>query len=136
MNQKGMTLIEIMIVLAILAGIMAAIVTNVRGRLAEANIRQAKIQIGQIENALEFYRLACSYRYPTTEEGLEALVEAPGSCPGWGPEPYLRSVPRDPWGNPFSYESDGSTYEIISFGRDGRPGGTGENADISSEDLN
>ncbi len=133
-NQKGMTLVEIMIVLAILASIAAVIINNVSGRLAESNIRQARIQIGQISGALDFYRLSC-YRYPTTDEGLEALVEPPDSCANWGPEPYLRQLPRDPWGRPFIYESDGSTYEIITYGRNGRPGGTGEDAEISSADL-
>lgn len=131
-NKKGMTLLEIMIVLVILGGLIAILATQVTSRLKKAKIRQAQIQISEYGKALDMYFTDCN-SYPTTEEGLGALVTAPGSCSNWGPDPYLKKVNKDPWGGEFVYETAGNNYILKSLGADRREGGTGENADVSSE---
>ncbi len=130
-NNKGMTLLEIMIVLVILGGLIAILATQVQGRLKKAKVRQAQIQIAEYGKALDMYYTDCN-SYPTNEEGLTALVTAPSTCSNWGPDPYLKKVNKDPWGGDFSYESTGNTYELKSFGSDKAPEGTGDAADISS----
>lgn len=131
-NQKGMTLLEIMIVLVILGGLIAILATQVQGRLKKAKVRQAQIQISEYGKALDMYFTDCN-QYPTTEEGLNALVTAPSSCTNWGPDPYVRKVNKDPWGGDFMYESTGPNYVLKSLGSDHREGGTGDAADVSSE---
>ena len=131
-NQKGMTLIEIMIVLAILGGLIAVLVTQVTNRLKTANIRQAKIQMAEYGKSLDLYYTDCN-QYPTTEEGLQALVAAPSSCPNWGPDPYVKKINKDPWGGEFTYEFAGNSYVLRSLGSDRREGGTKDAADISSD---
>jgi general secretion pathway protein G len=131
-NSKGMTLLEIMIVLAILGGLIAILATQVTGRFKQAKIRQAKIQIAEVGKALDMYFTDCN-QYPSTEEGLAALVQAPASCSTWGPDAYRKGVEKDPWGNEFIYESTGNNYVLRSLGSDRREGGTGDAADISSE---
>src|SRR4051812_38426368 len=101
-NEKGMTLLEIMIVLVILGGLIAILATQVQGRLKTAKIRQAKIQISEIGKALDMYFTDCN-QYPSTEEGLQALVQAPSTCSNWGPDPYLKKVQKDPWNGDFIY---------------------------------
>ena len=131
-NNKGMTLLEIMIVLVILGGLIAILATQVQGRLKKAKVNQAKIQIAEYGKALDMYYTDCNH-YPSTEEGLNALVQAPQSCSNWGPDPYLKKVNKDPWGYDFQYESQGNTYILKSFGSDGREGGSGDATDISSD---
>ncbi len=131
-NNKGMTLLEIMIVLVILGGLIAILATQVTGRMKKAKINQAKIQIAEYGKALDMYFTDCN-GYPTNEEGLQALVQAPPSCSNWGPEPYLKKVNKDPWNNEFIYESSGNNYVLRSLGSDRREGGTGDATDISSE---
>ncbi len=131
-NNKGMTLLEIMIVLVILGGLIVILAGQVTGRLKSAKIRQAKIQIAEYGKALDLYFTDCN-GYPSTEEGLEALVTAPSSCSNWGPDPYIKKVNKDPWGNDFIYESTGNTYILKSLGSDRREGGTGDAADITSD---
>lgn len=133
-NQKGMTLLEIMVVLVILGGLATVLVGTVMNRLGSANIRQAKIQIGEYVKNLDMYYTDCG-QYPTTEEGLNALVQAPSSCSNWGPEPYVKRINKDPWKNDLVYESDGGTFTLKSLGKDRREGGSGEGKDISSEEL-
>lgn len=135
-NEKGMTLVEIMIVLAILAGIASILVTTVTSRLKKARIQQAKIQMSEYMKQLDMYMTDCG-SYPESENGLEALVEQPkdGSCPDWGPEPYLKKVSKDPWNHEFYYEKINGNYLIISFGADGREGGQADNEDISSDKI-
>ena len=131
-NNKGMTLLEIMIVLVILGGLIAILATNVSGNLKKAKIRQAKIQIAEYGKALDMYYQDCN-GYPTSEEGLGALMQAPSGCPNWGPDPYLKKVNKDPWGGDFFYESAGNSYVLRSFGSDKREGGAGDAADITNE---
>ncbi len=136
-NEKGMTLIEIMIVLIIVATMGTIVVSKVSGQLGKAQVNEAKILIGEVGKTLEQYNLDCG-TFPTTEQGLAALVSPPTggrTCPNWGPEPYRKSVPRDPWNHDLSYQSDGSKYSIKSLGKDGQEGGEGLNKDISSDDL-
>ena len=131
-NNKGMTLLEIMIVLVILGGLIAILATQVQGRLKKAKINQAKIQISEYGKALDMYFTDCN-SYPSTDEGLGALVKAPSTCSNWGPDPYLKKVNKDPWGKEFLYESSGNNYLLKSLGSDGREGGSGDAADVSNE---
>lgn len=135
-NAKGMTLLEIMIVLAILGGLIGILGTQVVGNLKKANIKEAKIQISEISKLLEMYYTDCG-SYPTSDAGLEALVDASAAsnCSSWGPDPYMKKVPLDPWKNDFIYESNGGKYRIISLGSDREEGGDGDAADISSDDI-
>lgn len=131
-NNKGMTLLEIMIVLVILGGLIGILATQVQKQLMKANVKNAKIQIAEYGKALDYYYQDCN-SYPSTEEGLEALMKAPASCPNWGPDPYLKSLNKDPWGSPLVYEQSGSGYILKSYGADKKEGGTGLNADITNE---
>ena len=137
-QQDGFTLIEIMVVVIII-GLLAAIVApNVIGRVDDAQITRAKADIGQIENALKFYRLD-NFAYPTSEQGLEALVTQPNdpNIRNWKSGGYLDRVPKDPWGNEYLYLNPGNNGEIdiYTLGADGRAGGEGTNADIGNWNL-
>ena len=140
-ERKGFTLIELMIVIVIIGILATLLIPRIMERPEEARRIKAKMDIKTIESALKLYKID-SGTYPTTEQGLEALVKKPDSSPvpkKWREGGYLEgSVPNDPWGTPFYYTSpgpDGRDYEIISYGNDGQPGGTGRDADISSTDL-
>lgn len=132
--QSGFTLIEIMVVVVIL-GILAALVApNILGRTGEARITAAQSDINSISNALDLYKLD-NHAYPSTDQGLEALVSKPSGYPepaNWNPEGYLKSLPKDPWANDYQYLSPGSerAYDLYSLGADKREGGEGDNADI------
>lgn len=134
LNQIGMTLVEIMVVIAIIAGITSVLVSTVTGRLKAAKLKQAKIQLAEVGKALEVYYTDCG-SYPSPEVGLKALLEAPEGCSNWGPEPYLKKFPKDPWGHDFVYTLSGNNYSLKSLGADGKEGGTGADADISTDDL-
>ncbi|QQD21525.1 type II secretion system major pseudopilin GspG [Venatoribacter cucullus] len=134
--QRGFTLLEVMVVLAIIGGIMALVATNIIGSAGDARVKTTQSQIKLIENALDMYKLD-NFTYPTTEQGLEALVQKPTSAPeprNWRADGYLKgtSVPTDAWGSEFLYFMDRGRYEIVSLGADAQEGGEGEAADISS----
>lgn len=137
-KQRGFTLLEVMVVLAIIGGIMALVATNIIGSASDSRIKTTKTQIKLLENALDLYKLD-NFTYPTTEQGLEALISKPTSSPepkNYKADGYLKgnSVPTDSWGNEFVYFMEKGRYEILSLGADGQEGGEGENADISSLD--
>ncbi|MCB1928206.1 MAG: type II secretion system major pseudopilin GspG [Rhodocyclaceae bacterium] len=135
--ETGFTLIEVMVVIVILGVLAALIVPRVLGRPDEARIVAAKQDIASIMQALKLYKLD-NRRYPSTEQGLTALVERPSIAPqpeNW--KSYLEKLPNDPWGSPYQYLSPGlkGDVDVLSFGADGRAGGEGIDADIGSWDL-
>lgn len=138
-RQQGMTLIEIMIVVVIL-GILAALVApQIMSKPQEARVMQAKTDLRTISNALDMYKLD-NFTYPSSEQGLEALVEKPSGFPeakNWNPSGYLKKMPADPWGNTYQYLKNDSngTYSLFTLGVDGREGGEGFDADIKIDDL-
>lgn len=132
--QRGMTLIEILVVLTLIGIVMGIVGGNFLGKGEKAKADAAKIDIGQIALALDLYKLEVG-RYPTSQEGLQALVQAPAGAANWnGPYWKRATVPKDPWGNEYKYASPGASapYEIISLGADGKEGGEGVNKDITS----
>lgn len=136
-HNRGFTLIEIMVVVVILGILGALIVPNIIGRPDEARVTAAQSDIQAISNALELYRLDNSH-YPSTDQGLEALVTKPSGYPEpkhWNSEGYLKKVPVDPWGEPYIYINEGRNYEIYSLGADGKEGGEGVDADIRLSEL-
>ncbi len=135
-NKRGMTLVEIMIVLAIIGSIMALLLPKIAGSQDKAKVKEAKIQIGQVMNSISMYYTDCG-KYPTS---LGGLLKADSGCSNWGPEPYYKSGKntdsiKDPWGNDFVYSASGGSFTLKSLGRDGAEGGSGYDADISSDDL-
>ncbi|MCK7543102.1 type II secretion system major pseudopilin GspG [Marinobacter bryozoorum] len=138
-NQRGFTLIEIMVVMVILGLLVAVVAPNIMGRSDQAKVTIAKTQMSNIANALDLYRLDNSH-YPSTQQGIEALVNRPTGSPepkNWNPDGYLKSVPEDPWDNTYEYQSPGAegAYDLYSLGSDGQEGGEGDAADISVHDL-
>jgi general secretion pathway protein G len=134
-KQRGFTLVELLVVLAILGMLAALVGPQVLNQLGGAKSKSAQIQIRDLEQALEMYKLDVG-KFPNSGEGLEALVRSPGNARGWN-GPYLRKdeIPLDPWGNEYQYQFPADTavgYELISYGSDGRAGGSGEAADVSS----
>lgn len=140
-DERGFTLIELMVVIVILGILAGLIVPRIMGRPDEARQAKARIQIESIGTALKLYRLD-NGAYPTTEQGLQALVEAPGVgqlARNWRQGGYLESgrVPKDPWDRDFVYISPGThgEYDLSSLGADGEPGGEGKDKDIGSWDA-
>lgn len=131
-NRKGMTLIEIMIVLAIIGGIAALLLPNITGQLDKSKAKEAKIQLTQIVNALSMYYTDCG-KYP---QSLEGLTKQDPNCSNWGPQPYYTKKLQDPFGHDLVYELEGGEYTLKSLGKDGREGGSGFDKDITLEDLN
>ena len=137
--QKGFTLIEVMVVILILGILAALIVPKIMSRPDEARRVAAKQDIGAIVQALKLYRLD-NQIYPSTEQGLEALVKKPVTAPipnNWKENGYLEHLPLDPWGNPYQYLNPGvhDKIDVFSLGADGAAGGKGNDADIGSWEL-
>ena len=133
---RGFTLIEIMVVIVILGVLAALVVPNILGRPDEARVTAATADIQAVSNALDLYRLD-NYNYPSTDQGLQALVSKPGGSPeakNWNPDGYLKKVPKDGWGNEYQYLSPGAhgKFDLYSLGADGREGGEGLDQDITS----
>jgi general secretion pathway protein G len=138
-RQRGFTLIEIMVVVVILSVLGALVVPQIIDKVDVAKVKRAQSDIRAIQTALDLYRLD-NFKYPTTEQGLQALVKQPNdsTLTNYAAAGYLKSLPKDPWGNVYQYASpgsDGRDYEIITYGRDGKPGGEGYDADISTATL-
>lgn len=135
-QARGFTLIEVMIVVVILGILASIVVPRIMDRPDDARMTKARTDIRGIGSALELYRLD-NYNYPSSEQGLAALVKRPTSQPApknWKAGGYLDRLPQDPWGNRYQYLQPGlnGTFDLYSFGADGRPNGDGTNADIGN----
>ena len=134
-NKRGFTLLELLVVIVIIGLLAAYVGPKYFSQLGKSEVTVAKAQMESFEKSLDHYRLDVG-RYPTTEEGLQALTTAPATAAGKWNGPYLKKgVPLDPWGNVYAYRAPGARaeYEIVSLGKDGQPGGTAENADIATQ---
>jgi general secretion pathway protein G len=134
-RHSGFTLLELLVVIVIIGLLAAYVGPKYFSQLGKSEVTIARAQIESFEKSLDTFRLDVG-RYPTTEEGLGALMIAPPTAAGKWNGPYLKKgIPPDPWGHPYQYRAPGGKgeYEIVSTGKDGQPGGTGENADISSQ---
>ena len=137
-RARGFTLIEIMVVVVILAILGTLVAPQILGRIDEARVTKAKNDLRLYESALDLYRMD-NFRYPTTEQGLDALVHRPNdpNLKNYRPEGYVKQLQKDPWGHDYLYVSPGSNgtpYDLLSLGADGQPGGNGLDADISIRD--
>ena len=136
-SERGFTLTEMLIVVAIIAMIGTFAVGKSMSQYNRAKVDSTKIQIRNLATLLDNFRLDCNY-YPTTDQGLESLVAKPTGgrdCKNYNPEGYAKKVPNDGWGNAFIYESDGTKFVIKSLGQDGAPDGSENNADITSDTI-
>ena len=136
-NEQGFTLLEIMVVVVIIGLLVAAVAPQFIRQIDTAEINRAKQDLRSIETSLQLYRLD-NFRYPSTSEGLDALVTNPGEnvAPNW--KPYLREIPLDPWQQPYHYASPGQRggeFDVFTYGADRQEGGEGVNADIGNWDL-
>lgn len=130
---RGFTLLELLVVMVIIGLLAGYVGPRYFAQVGKSEVKTARAQIDALEKALDQYRLDVG-RYPTSEESLDALTTRPGNEPKWQ-GPYLKKkAPPDPWGNPYGYKSPGDhgEYDLFSYGRDGRPGGEGDNADLVS----
>lgn len=137
--QRGFTLLEVMVVVVILSILAVLVVPKIISRPEEARVVAAKQDIASLMQALRLYRLD-NHSYPSTEQGLQALVAKPANAPippNWKDGGYIERLPRDPWGNPYQYLNPGlhGEIDVFSFGADGAPGGEGNDADIGSWEL-
>jgi general secretion pathway protein G len=138
-GQRGFTLLEVMVVVVILGILAALVVPKIISRPDEARVIAAKQDIASLMQALKLYRLD-NQRYPTTEQGLQALLAKPSTAPiplNWKPDGYIERLPKDPWGNPYQYLNPGvrGDIDVFSYAADGAPGGDGNDADIGSWNL-
>lgn len=135
-RQSGFTLVEIMVVVVIIGILGMLVVPKLLGRTGEARVTAARTDIATLMQALKLYKLD-NQRYPTTEQGLQALVQKPTAGPaanGWKEGGYVEKLPKDPWGNNYQYLQPGlhGEVDVFSLGADGQPGGAGEDADVGS----
>jgi general secretion pathway protein G len=135
LRQAGFTLLELLVVMVILGLLVGYVAPKYFAQVGKSEVKTARAQIEALEKALDMYRLDTGH-YPTTEQGLAALNARPQNEPRWS-GPYLKKeVPLDPWGKPYLYKTPGekgNDFDLISLGKDGRPGGEGESADITNQ---
>jgi len=132
-RTSGFTLLELLVVVVIIGLLAGFVAPRYFGQVGKSEVNVAKAQLDALEKALDQYRLDTG-RYPSAELGLKALIERPANEPKWN-GPYLRkAIPLDPWGKPYLYRIPGekAEFDLLSFGKDGQPGGSGENADITN----
>jgi general secretion pathway protein G len=132
-DVSGFTLLELLVVIVIIGLLAGYVAPRYFSQVGKSEIQVAKAQIDALDKALDQYRLDLR-RYPTADEGLQALTTKPANEPNWN-GPYLKkAVPNDPWGRPYIYRVPGqkSEFDLLSYGRDGKPGGSGEDADIGN----
>ena len=139
-RESGFTLLEIMVVVVIIGILGALIVPSIFGNIEKARAARADQDIRAIESALEMYKID-NYHYPTTEQGLRALVEKPADtgARNWKDGGYIRELSKDPWGNPYRYAypgAHGRQFDLYTYGADGQEGGQGEDADVNNWDRN
>jgi general secretion pathway protein G len=135
LSHAGFTLLELLVVIVIIGLLAAYVGPKYFSQLGKSEVTVARAQIEAFEKSLDTFRLDVG-RYPTTEEGLNALMTAPPTAAAKWNGPYLKKgVPADPWGHAYQYRAPGTKaeYEVLSLGKDGQPGGEGDNADISSQ---
>jgi len=134
--QHGFTLLELLVVVAILSVLIGLVAPKIMDRPDEARVVRAKSDIQALESTLNIYKLD-NYAYPSTDQGLEALVNKPADAPNWKQGGYIKKVPKDPWGRPYLYLSPGvkGPVDIYTLGADGQEGGEGFNADIGNWNL-
>jgi len=131
--QRGFTLLELLVVMVIIGLLAAYVAPRYFSQVGRSEVRSAQAQIASLRSALDTYRLDMG-SYPSTEQGLVALTTRPANAPRWN-GPYLqKAAPPDPWGKPYQYRSPGEhgEFDLLSFGKDGQPGGSGDAADITS----
>lgn len=138
-RNRGFTLIEIMVVVVILGILAAIVVPKIMDQPDKARVAKAKQDIQVLTTALNLYKLD-NFAYPSTQQGLQALVSKPSgdpAAPNWKPGGYIQRLPTDPWGHPYQYLQPGThdEYDLFSLGADGKPGGDGLNADIGNWNL-
>ena len=132
-KSGGFTLLELLVVIVIIGLLAGYVAPRYFSQIGKSEVQVAKAQIDALEKGLDHYRLDTRH-YPTAEQGLEALVMKPANEPGWN-GPYLKkAVPNDPWGRPYVYRTPGQKgeFDLLSYGRDGKPGGSGEDGDIGN----
>jgi general secretion pathway protein G len=131
---RGFTLLELLVVMVIIGLLAGFVAPRYFAQVGRSQVKVARAQVDALDKALDQFRLDVG-RYPTSEEGLQALVAQPGGESGWA-GPYLKKgVPPDPWSHPYVYQQPGAhggDFDLLSLGKDGRPGGSGEDADITN----